>query len=232
MSTIRVVTELGPAATKRQVYSPLEKYWNAFLEWRKRERARTELCHLTESDLTDIGITRGELDYIASKRGIARPHCSTGLHNGCAIVFMMLCAACLLCVSEARAQCTARDVLQNQLSLKKTPSTSMPKSLVRPAVDVPVWKTITVGTFVDSFALGEALNAVGCGVGNSAGEALARPTFTLSATKTNVELFSVSAAEFGFETDTVSLADIYARSTAGLWTCGSRGRSAAEASIF
>jgi hypothetical protein len=87
----------------------------------------------------------------------------------------------------------------------------MPKILVRSAVDVPVWKTITVGTFADSFALSNALDAVGCGIGDAAGEILARPTFTLSATKTNVELFAVSAAELGFETDTASLAEIYAR---------------------
>jgi hypothetical protein len=124
----------------------------------------------------------------------------------------MLCTACIfLSASEARAQCTARDVLQNQLKLKKTPSASMPQTPVRSAVDVPVWKTIIVGTFADSFALSNALDTIGCGIGTSAGEILARPIFTLSATRTNVELFSVSAAELGFETDTASLADIYAR---------------------
>ena len=123
-----------------------------------------------------------------------------------------LCTACiLLFASEARAQCTARDVLQNQLRLKKTPSAGAPQIPVRSAVDVPIWKTITVGTFSDSLALSNALGAVGCGVGNSAGEILARPAFTLSAKKTNVELFAVSAAELGFEADTASLADIYAR---------------------
>jgi uncharacterized protein YjiS (DUF1127 family) len=212
MSTIHGTTELGPATAKRQVYSPLEKYWNAFLEWRKRERLRTQLCQLTERELTDIGITRGELDYIASKRGIAMPHRSTGLHNGSALIFMMLSSACLLLfASEASAQCTARDVLQNQLRLNKIPRPIMPQVLVRSAVDVPVWKTITVGNFSDLLALHNALNTVGCGIGNSAGEILARPAFTLSATKTNVELFAVSAGELGFETDTASLADIYAR---------------------
>ena len=68
MSTIQGTTELRPATAKRQVYSPLEVYWDAFQAWRKRERQRTELCQLTDSELTDIGITRGEIDYIASKR--------------------------------------------------------------------------------------------------------------------------------------------------------------------
>ena len=71
MSTIHESTELGPATTKRQVYSPLEAYWNTFQEWRKREKLRTELCRLTDSELADIGITRGEIDYVASNRSIS-----------------------------------------------------------------------------------------------------------------------------------------------------------------
>jgi uncharacterized protein YjiS (DUF1127 family) len=45
-------------------------YWNAFQEWRKREKLRTQLRRLTDSELADIGITRGEIDYVASHRGI------------------------------------------------------------------------------------------------------------------------------------------------------------------
>ena len=70
MSTIHGTNEFAPATAKRQVYSPLETYWNAFQEWRKRERLRTRLCHLTDSELADIGITRGEIDYVASHRDV------------------------------------------------------------------------------------------------------------------------------------------------------------------
>jgi uncharacterized protein YjiS (DUF1127 family) len=72
MSTIHETTGLGlgPATAKRQVYSPFEKYWIAFLEWRKRNRLPTQLCHLTDSELADIGITRGEIDDLASRRDI------------------------------------------------------------------------------------------------------------------------------------------------------------------
>jgi len=70
MSTIQGTTELGPATAKRQVYSPLEAYWNAFQEWRKRERLRTQLYRLTDSELIDIGITRGEVEYVASNRAV------------------------------------------------------------------------------------------------------------------------------------------------------------------
>ena len=212
MSTIHGTTELKQAAAQRQIYSPLDVYWDAFQQWRKRGRLRTRLCQLTERELTDIGITRGEIDYIASKRGIAVLLRSAGWRNGSTLFFMLLCTACiLLFASEARSQCTARDVLQNQLRLKNTPSAGKPQIPVGSADDVPVWKTVTVGTFADSFALSNALDSVGCSIGNSAGEILGRPTFTLSATKTSVELFAVSAAELGFQTDTASLADIYAR---------------------
>ena len=68
MSTIYGTTELGRATAKRAVYSPVEAYWNSFQEWRKRDRLRTELHRLTDSELLDIGISRGEIDYVASHR--------------------------------------------------------------------------------------------------------------------------------------------------------------------
>jgi hypothetical protein len=139
-------------------------------------------------------------------------HWSTGWHRGGALFIAILSTACIvLFASEAGAQCSARDVLQNHLTLKKTSSANMPPILVRSAVAVPVWKTITVGTFANSFALRDALDAASCGIGDSAAEIIARPTFALYATKTDLELIAVSAAELGFQTDTASLASIYAR---------------------
>jgi uncharacterized protein YjiS (DUF1127 family) len=69
MSTIQGTAGLGPATAKRQVYSPLETYWNAFQQWRKRDRLRTELYGLNDRELMDIGITRSEIDHLASHRG-------------------------------------------------------------------------------------------------------------------------------------------------------------------
>ena len=77
MSTIHGTTELGPATAKRQLYSPLDAYWDAFREWRKRERLRTQLRRLTDDELMDIGITRGEIDYVVSNRSID----PTGFHS-------------------------------------------------------------------------------------------------------------------------------------------------------
>ncbi len=71
MSTINEITKLqNPATANRQVYSPLEAYWKAFQERRKRRRLQTELCRLTDGELMDIGITRSEIDYVASNRSI------------------------------------------------------------------------------------------------------------------------------------------------------------------
>src|SRR5579863_55005 len=101
-----------------------------------------------------------------------RPYCSTGWHRRVLVVTMLCTAFILLIGSNAGAQCTAQDVLQNQLRLKKLPSASRPQILVRAAVDVPVWKTITIGTFANSLALRNALEAAGCSIGSSAVEIL------------------------------------------------------------
>ncbi|NOJ45999.1 DUF1127 domain-containing protein [Bradyrhizobium archetypum] len=68
MNTIHGTTEPGPATARRQVYSPLETYWNAFQEWRKRQRLRANLSDLSDRELMDIGTTRSEIDYVALHR--------------------------------------------------------------------------------------------------------------------------------------------------------------------
>jgi uncharacterized protein YjiS (DUF1127 family) len=44
--------------------------WVEFQEWRKCERLRADLCGLVDRELQDIGIARGEIDYVASNRSI------------------------------------------------------------------------------------------------------------------------------------------------------------------
>lgn len=137
---------------------------------------------------------------------------STRGHRSHRLVCAMLCAVCMFqLASEAWAQCTARDVLQNHLTLKKAPSAGMPQVPVRSAADVPTWKTIALGTFADSLALRSALDKKGCSVGGLAAEILARPAFVVGSTRTDVELVAVSAVELGFRTDVATLASIYAR---------------------
>ena len=70
MSTTYSDTGLGQtAASTRRVASFFKKYWGAFQERRKRQRLLTNLCDLSDWELKDIGITRGEIDYVASNRG-------------------------------------------------------------------------------------------------------------------------------------------------------------------
>jgi len=153
------------------------------------------------------------MDRIAGKESGQRsvPHRSMRRRNGGTRIAMLCTTWIVLLASEASAQCTARDVLQKRLTLKTAPSANSSPITVKSAFAAPVWKTITTGTFANSFALLNALDAAGCRIGGSAEEILARPAFTVSTTKTNVELFAVSAAELGFQTSTVPLAEIYAR---------------------
>ena len=212
MSSIRRTTELGPASARRQVYSPLEVYWDAFLAWRRRQKLRSQYYRLGDSELIDIGISRGEIDCVSSQQSTVRPHRSTDEYSVNALVRLFLyCAFILLPAYEAKAQCTAQDVLRNHhLALKAAPPPLGSRTSVRTAADIPVWKTIAIGTFKDLSALRSAMAAVGCSAGNSADEILARPAFTLSGKKTEVELLAVSPAELGFQGETATLRDIYA----------------------
>lgn len=152
------------------------------------------------------------MNIIAGKENVHHgiPHFSIQRSGG--VLTAILCAACIvLFPGDVSAQCSARDVLRNHLTFKATASTDTPPIPVESASAVPVWRTITVGTFANSFALFNALDAAGCGIGGLAEEILARPAFTVSARQTRVELFAVSAAELGFQIGTARLADIYAR---------------------
>jgi hypothetical protein len=169
------------------------------------------------------------MDRTAGKESGYRaiPYRSIRRRSGGTLLIAMLCTGCIvLCASEANAQCTARDVLQNHLTLKTTPPANTLPMPVKSAFAVPVWRTITVGTFANSFALLSALDAAGCSIGGSAEEILARPALTVGTTKTTVELFAVSAAELGFsERHRGAGRYLCARSTIGFQTCGSRDHS-------
>ncbi|MBR1129981.1 DUF1127 domain-containing protein [Bradyrhizobium iriomotense] len=50
--------------------SLLKRYWRAFQGW--RQRSRVTLHDLSDRELMDIGLTRGEIDSIAPERAIDR----------------------------------------------------------------------------------------------------------------------------------------------------------------
>ncbi|MBR0780656.1 DUF1127 domain-containing protein [Bradyrhizobium iriomotense] len=52
------------------VLSLLGRYWRAFQGW--RPRSRVTLHDLSDRELMDIGLTRGEIDYFTSARALDR----------------------------------------------------------------------------------------------------------------------------------------------------------------
>ena len=68
MSTITVLGQ--PAVSTRQVRGFIEVCWNAVQERRRREKVRAALYGLNGSDLKDIGIAHGEIEYVASNPDI------------------------------------------------------------------------------------------------------------------------------------------------------------------
>lgn len=54
----------GPAG----VLGLLREYWHAFRQ--RRQRRRLALQELSDRDLMDIGLTRGEIDYLTPQRAI------------------------------------------------------------------------------------------------------------------------------------------------------------------
>jgi uncharacterized protein YjiS (DUF1127 family) len=63
----------GPsAASTRSFLSLLKRCWCAFQQRRQRERLRVSLHHLSDRELMDIGLTRGDIDSIVAHRAFER----------------------------------------------------------------------------------------------------------------------------------------------------------------
>jgi uncharacterized protein YjiS (DUF1127 family) len=80
MSTTYGPTGLAQTnASTPQHPGAFKNFWVALQEWRKWERLRADLCNLSDRELMDIGITRGEIDYVALNRDTdPRGICSAG----------------------------------------------------------------------------------------------------------------------------------------------------------
>ncbi|WP_298885047.1 hypothetical protein [uncultured Bradyrhizobium sp.] len=69
MSTTYSATNAAqPTASTPRVSSVFKTFWAAAQEWRKWERLKGVLCNLSDRELMDIGIARGEINYVASNR--------------------------------------------------------------------------------------------------------------------------------------------------------------------
>ena len=59
-----------PAASTRSVLGLLKQYWRAFQQ--RRQGQQVGLQDLSDRALMDIGLTRGEIDYLTPERAIDR----------------------------------------------------------------------------------------------------------------------------------------------------------------
>jgi uncharacterized protein YjiS (DUF1127 family) len=201
-----------PAASTQGIIRLCRLLLRAGLERHQRRKAEDVLRGLCDRELGDTGLTRGGVDHVASRRSLERQHRTADWYRFTVILVLSIGTALVLALpDDANAQCSARDVLRNQLAIKAAPPPGGVHGPFASVDDVPAWKTIAIGTFKDSFALRNAMNAMGCGVGNSVDEVLARPAFTVLGGKTNLALVTVSAAELGLPGEAISLRDIYAR---------------------
>lgn len=71
MTTTHGTTWLEWASVStRHITSFIWKCWDALNERRERQKLSATLSDLSDAELMDIGTTRGEIDYVASHRGI------------------------------------------------------------------------------------------------------------------------------------------------------------------
>jgi uncharacterized protein YjiS (DUF1127 family) len=58
------------SVSTQHVFDFIWKHWDVFQERRARQKLRATLSDLSNRELMDIGVTPGEIDYVASYRGI------------------------------------------------------------------------------------------------------------------------------------------------------------------
>jgi uncharacterized protein YjiS (DUF1127 family) len=65
MSTICISEGSAPTSVSTQrPPNTLRRYFDAFCAWRIRQNLRATLDELSDLELRDIGVTRGEIDYL------------------------------------------------------------------------------------------------------------------------------------------------------------------------
>jgi uncharacterized protein YjiS (DUF1127 family) len=69
MSTIYVTTAFGRTTTPmRRALSVFEKCLNMLYEWHQRNALRGVMYNLSDRELQDVGMTRGEIEYVTRSR--------------------------------------------------------------------------------------------------------------------------------------------------------------------
>ena len=57
-------------ASTRSILGLFARYWRALQDWRGRQGPQIALRDLSDRELMDIGLTRGEIDYFTPERAI------------------------------------------------------------------------------------------------------------------------------------------------------------------
>jgi hypothetical protein len=125
---------------------------------------------------------------------------------------LMLCVtATLLFNEQARAQCSARDVMRRQPEIAETLTVATSPKPAEPAVATRICKSIQIGTFANKRSLYGALEDADCGIGDTAEQMFVAPEFTLSGVATRLNLVVVPVSALGLAQENVALNDIYAQ---------------------
>lgn len=97
------------------------------------------------------------------------------------------------------------------VEIDHVPRVRVPSLSGKTIADVPIWWTVTLGTYKTIDALRDALHAQRIHVEDTADELLSRSTFNLSKTRREARLVVLAVSELGFEEEGVSLANISTR---------------------
>ena len=127
--------------------------------------------------ITSLGTSRSKCGATAASHSVAamddrsRPN-KDFITGGRARLMSFICALALVCAAgmffqlkAAHAQCAAQDVTGNRHLLDDS-SFSETSEIIQSAADIPVWKTIKVGTITSKWDLLRQLDAAHCGVGD------------------------------------------------------------------
>jgi uncharacterized protein YjiS (DUF1127 family) len=74
MNTAQIAT--ASRRTTGSTWCALVSCWSSFQEWRERRLSEAELCSLSDSALMDMGVVRGEIEFLIThrdKRGVRSP---------------------------------------------------------------------------------------------------------------------------------------------------------------
>jgi uncharacterized protein YjiS (DUF1127 family) len=67
---LNVVGRKHTITPARLRFAVFRRCWAALLDWQERVSLRQRLSDLSDKELRDIGVARGEIDYVASHRSI------------------------------------------------------------------------------------------------------------------------------------------------------------------